>query len=387
MGRENMVEEAMSNKYTAEKLGQLQYADLFSGCGGMSQGFEQAGFDCVGAIDQNADACETYEHNIGTTPIVGDITQYTADKLLDQFGVEKGELDVVISCAPCQGFSQHRNKHDYDHDERNTLVSFSAELAVEMEPEFFVMENVPELIRGSKEKYWKRTYEILKDAGYLIKSDILNAANFGVPQRRNRAIIIARRGQRKVELPNPTVIDHQTVRDAIGDLPFVKAGEKDPDDPMHRAPNHTDRIINMLDLIPVDGGSWMDIPEPYQDEYWLDSMKKRANSGDMGSYCDTYGRMHWDRPSGTITRKSSTPSCGRYVHPEQNRNITVREAALLQSFPDDWEFQGTFISWYEQNGNAVPPKLAQAIAEEIKRWYPVDKKGARQATLENAFSN
>lgn len=386
MPGENTVEESMSKGYAVDDLEELRYVDLFSGCGGMSQGFEQAGFNCVGALDQNEYACETYEHNIGTEPIIGDITEYTADQLLNEFGVEKGELDVLISCAPCQGFSQHRNKHDYDHDERNTLVSFSANLAVEMEPEFFVMENVPELIRGSKEKYWNRTYEILKDADYLVKTDILNAADFGVPQRRNRAIIIARKDGRKVELPGPTIDEHRTVRDAIKDLPPVEAGEVDSDDPMHRAPNHTSRIVEMLDLIPDDGGSWMDIPEPHQDEYWLDSMKKRADNGDLGSFCDTYGRMHWDRPSGTITRKSSTPSCGRYVHPEQDRNITVREAARLQSFPDDWEFQGPFISWYEQNGNAVPPKLAEEIAEEVKRWYPVKEKGARQATLDNAFS-
>lgn len=367
--------------------GNLLYADLFSGCGGMSLGFEQAGFESVGAVDQNENAAETYSSNIGTEPIVDDITEYTADDLLNEFDIGRGDLDVLISCAPCQGFSQHRNKHDIEHDERNTLVSFSAELAVEMEPEFFVMENVPELIQGSKEKYWNRTYEILKQENYLVKYDVLNAADYGVPQRRRRAIIIARKEGRKVELPSPTTDEHRTVRDTIGDLPPVEAGETHPSDPMHRAPNHTQRIVEMLDLIPDDGGSWMDIPEEHQEEYWLDSMKKRAENGDLGSFCDTYGRMHWDRPAGTITRKSSTPSCGRYVHPEQNRNITVREAARLQSFPDDWEFEGPFISWYEQNGNAVPPKLANAIAEQVKNLIPIKEKGARQVTFDSIGGN
>ncbi|MFC5279314.1 DNA cytosine methyltransferase [Halorubrum rubrum] len=361
---------------------ELLYADLFSGCGGMSLGFEQAGFRCVGAVDQNDDAAETYRNNIGTDPIVDDITKYTADDLLNEFDVARGDLDVLISCAPCQGFSQHRNKHDTEHDERNTLVSFSAELAVAMEPEFFVMENVPELIQGAKERYWNRTYEILKKNNYAIASDVLNAADYGVPQRRRRAIIIARKEGRKVELPPPTVDEHRTVEDAIGDLPPIEAGETHPADPMHRAPNHTRRIVEMLDLIPDDGGSWMDIPENHQEEYWLDSMKKRAENGDLKSFCDTYGRMHWDRPAGTITRKSSTPSCGRYVHPEQNRNVTVREAARLQSFPDDWEFEGSFISWYEQNGNAVPPKLANAIAEQITRLIPITEKGTQQMTFD-----
>lgn len=387
MTDENTVTKPMPDQHTSDDTDELLYADLFSGCGGMSLGFEKAGFECVGAVDKNEHACETYEYNIGTEPISEDITEYTADDLLERFGIKQGELDVLISCAPCQGFSQHRNKDDIEHDERNSLVSFSAELAVEMEPEFFVMENVPELIRGSKEKYWDRTYEILKEANYLVKSDILNAADFGVPQRRHRAIIIGRKNGREVELPNQTVDEHRTVREAIGDLPPVGAGEQDPDDPMHQAPNHTKRIVEMLDLIPKDGGSWMDIPEPHQDEYWLDSMKKRAENGNLGSYCDTYGRMHWDRPAGTITRKSSTPSCGRYVHPEQNRNITVREAARLQTFPDDWEFQGPFISSYEQNGNAVPPKLAEEIAKEIKNWISVKSKGERQATLDKTFSN
>lgn len=365
--------------------GDLLYADLFSGCGGMSLGFEQAGYECVGALDKDEDAAETYATNIGVEPIVGDITTYDADALLDAFGVDAGDLDVLISCAPCQGFSQHRNKHDIEHDERNTLVSYSASLAVEMEPEFFVMENVPELIQGSKETYWDRTYEILKQHDYLVAKGVLNAADFGVPQRRRRAIVIARKEGRTASLPSSTVEEHQTVRDAIEDLPAVGAGETDSTDPMHRAPNHTQRIVEMLDLIPEDGGSWMDIPEEYQDEYWLDSMKKRAENGDMKSFCDTYGRMHWERPAGTITRKSSTPSCGRYVHPEQNRNITVREAARLQSFPDTWAFEGSFVSWYEQNGNAVPPKLASEIADHIKSLVPVREKGKRQATFDTAF--
>lgn len=360
----------------------LLYADLFCGCGGMSLGFERAGFRSVGGIDSNEDATATYARNIGVEPITGDVTEYSAADLLDEFGVERGELDVLISCAPCQGFSQHRNKHDVEHDERNTLVSLSAELAVEMEPEFLVMENVPELVRGAKENYWDRTYEILKRAGYLVEYDVLNAADYGVPQRRNRAIVVARKDGRVVDLPAPTVERHRTVRDAIGHLPPVEAGETHPDDPMHKAPNHTSRIVEMLDLIPEDGGSWMDIPEPHQAEYWLDSMKKRAEKGDMGSFCDTYGRMHWDRPAGTVTRKSSTPSCGRYVHPEQNRNVTVREAALLQSFPEDWTFEGPFISRYEQNGNAVPPRLAAAVAEEVRRLLPVEEKGTRQTTFD-----
>jgi DNA (cytosine-5)-methyltransferase 1 len=358
------------------------YADLFCGCGGMSLGFERLGFECVGAVDEDEDAATTYATNIGVEPVVDDVTTYSASGLLDEFGVNRGDLDVLISCAPCQGFSQHRNKHDIDHDERNTLVSLSAELAVEMEPEFFVLENVPELIRGPKEKYWRRTYEILKEKGYLVESAVINAADYGVPQRRRRAIIVARKGGRKVRLPNPTTDDHRTVRDAISHLPAVEAGETADSDPMHRAPNHTERIVEMMSLIPSDGGSWMDIPEPHQDEYWLDSMKKRARKGDMGSFCDTYGRMHWDRPAGTITRKSSTPSCGRYVHPEQNRNITVREAALLQTFPEDWSFEGSFISWYEQNGNAVPPNLATEIARTVKGLLPVRSKGARQTTFD-----
>jgi DNA (cytosine-5)-methyltransferase 1 len=360
----------------------LQYADLFSGCGGMSLGFEWAGFQCVGALDKNEYAAQTYASNIGVEPIVDNITEYTGKELCDEFGVEQGELDVLISCAPCQGFSQHRNKHDYEHDERNSLVSFSAQLSVEMQPEFIVIENVKELLQGSKERYWNRTYEILKREGYLVRYGVLNASHFGVPQRRHRSIIVARRDGKKVELPSPTMDEQKTVRDAISDLPPVEAGETHSSDPMHRAPNHTQRIIEMMGHIPQDGGSWMDIPKQHQDEYWLDSMKKRAKNGDLASFCDTYGRMNWDRPAGTITRKSSTPSCGRYVHPKQNRNITVREAARLQSFPDDWGFEGPFISRYEQNGNAVPPKLAETIAQKIKGLYPVREKGTRQMTFD-----
>lgn len=358
------------------------YVDLFCGCGGMSLGFEQAGFSSVGAIDLDENATATYAENIGTQPIVDDITEYDAEGLMDEFGVDRGDLDVVISCAPCQGFSQHRNKHDEVDEERNSLVEYSARLAVEMEPEFFVMENVPEMINGNEKHHWSRAYSVLKEAGYLVRKDVLNAADYGVPQRRHRAIIIARREGRKANLPSATTPDeHKTVRETIADLPPIEAGESHSDDPMHQAPDHVDRIVEMLSHIPEDGGSWMDIPEEHREKYWLDSMKKRARKGDFSSYSDTYGRMNWERPAPTITRKSSSPACGRFVHPEQNRNMSVREAARFQSFPDGWEFEGPFTSWYAQNGNAVPPRLAKHIAETISNLFSVDEKGARQTTF------
>lgn len=360
----------------------LLYADLFSGCGGMSLGFERAGFKCVGAVDQAEHAAETYAENLNQTPITADITDLSAADLRDAFGVDTGDLDVIISCAPCQGFSQHRNKHDDVDEERNSLVSYSTSLSLALEPEFFVMENVPEMIRGSQQHHWRKAHRILKEGGYLVRYDILNAADYGVPQRRKRAIIIARKDGRKASLPTPsTPDDHRTVREAIEDLPALKAGERDDEDPMHQAPDHTDRIIEMLDHIPTDGGTWIDIDEEHQEEFWLDSMKKRVNRGDTSSYIDTYGRMHWDRPAPTITRKSSSPSCGRFVHPIQNRNITPREAARLQTFPDDWMFEGSFTDWYAQNGNAVPPLLAEHIATHIATLYPIREKGARQTTL------
>ncbi len=364
------------------------YIDLFSGCGGMSLGFDQAGFESVGAVEINEKAAKTYKENIGVEPLVDDITNYTAKELMDQFGVKKGQLDVVISCAPCQGFSQHRNKDDEVDDERNTLVSFSAELAVEMEPEFFVMENVPELLRDNKsekEKHWWKTWSVLKDAGYNVNHRVLNAADYGVPQRRHRAIIVARKDGLVAELPEPIQAEKQTVREAISDLPPIDAGEQHSSLPMHRAPNHKDRIVEMLELIPDDGGSWIDIPEENRDEYWLESMHKRAKNGNEGSFSDTYGRMYWDEPAPTITRKSSTPSCGRFAHPVQNRNITPREAARLQTFPDDWEFKGSFVSWYEQNGNAVPPLLANAIARKVIKLFDVDEKAERQATFDDVL--
>lgn len=361
----------------------LAYADLFCGCGGMSLGFERAGFTSVGAIDKNPHAADTYASNLSTSPIVDDITEYDAEALLEEFGVDTGDLDVVISCAPCQGFSQHRNKHDDIDDERNSLVEYSVRLAVDMEPEFFVMENVPEMINGSDRHHWSRAYSVLKRAGYLVRYGVVNAADYGVPQRRNRAIIVARRGGRKVELPEPTTPDsHRTVRDTIADLPALAAGEQDSDDPMHAAPDHTDRIVEMLEHIPSDGGTWPDIPEEHREEYWLDSMKRRARKGDTSSYVDTYGRMYWDRPAPTITRKSSSPSCGRFVHPEQNRNVSVRETALLQSFPEDWTFEGPLTARYAQNGNAVPPRLAEAIACSVRDYHATDERGARQLTFD-----
>ena len=259
-----------------------------------------------------------------------------------------------MSKSPKERFSAHRKK-DIRSDDRNNLVEVFFDVALMLQPEFIVMENVPEIF---DDKHWPAISKVIRrveEAGYRIRARVHNLADFGVPQARFRALIVARRAGRAFNFPAPSDAPHMSVREAIGGLPPIKAGERWLGDPMHVAPAHTSRILELIRSVPKDGGS-----------------RKEANlallpdcHGTVDGFRDVYGRLHWDRPSISITAKSSTPSCGRFLHPEQDRNISVREAALLQGFPPSFNFSGPLVQLYRQIGNAVSPRFAQSVAKQI----------------------
>ena len=343
---------------TTGRVKQTQLLDFFSGCGGMSAGFAASGFfRPLGGIDINADALSTFEHNLIAPGIRQDIRDLDAsparlEALLNQLGYDARKPLVLIGCAPCQGFSSHRKKNWASEDQRNSLVAVFCRIAARLNPVAVVMENVPEML---SRKYWEdfsNGRRTLEEAGYVVRQQIYNLAAFGVPQQRFRSLVIAMR--RDFLLPRPLLEpgDYQTVRDAIGNLPAVAAGDADPSDAMHRSASHRASTLATIRAVPKNGGSRPAGIGPA----CLDQVR---------GFFDVYGRLGWDQPSITITHYARNPASGRYVHPEQDRGLTIREAALLQGFPRGYEFHGTFDSVFKQIGEAVPPMFSAAVASHL----------------------
>jgi DNA (cytosine-5)-methyltransferase 1 len=344
-------------------MNDINFIDLFSGAGGSSRGFVDAGFSPSGALDNNPGLSETYINNIGLEPIICDINNFSGNDILSHFGIDKKEVKVIIGCPPCQGFTSLRNSGS---DPRNNLLLIYARKIKEIFPEFFVFENVPGIMFERNIGFFNKFLSYIENLGYGFKYDILNAADYGVPQLRKRMILIATRikdFKRKLQLPEPiyggkTQKRWKTVRDTIEDLPRLNNGERSSI-PNHNAPNHTKKILDMIKEIPINGGSRTDLPK----KYWLKCHLKHDG------HTDVYGRLWWDKPSPTITCGCHSPSKGRFLHPDQNRGITLRESARLQSFSDDFIFYGNRTQCAEQIGNAFPPLYAKAIAFKILKFY------------------
>ena len=341
----------------------FQIVDFFCGSGGMSLGFSSLSrispfFRLIGGCDINPDAARTYRRNFLVPVAETDIRELAADKKARRrfFGNLK-DYDpntplIVIGCAPCQGFSSHRKKEWDREDDRNTLVSDFVKVATSMKPVCVVMENVPELLSV---KYWdnfEAARDILRNAGYVVRQAIYNAASYGVPQERFRAVVIAMR--RDFLLPEPIFEpkDYRTVRQAIGHLPTVEPGKEHPLDKMHRSAGHRPETLDVIRAVPKNGGNRPQGVGPK----CLDRVR---------GFYDVYGRLSWDSPAITITHYARNPASGRYIHPEQDRGLTMREAALLQSFPSGFEFTGAFDAVFKQIGEAVPPGLACGIAANV----------------------
>jgi DNA (cytosine-5)-methyltransferase 1 len=321
--------------------------ELFAGAGGMALGFKDAGFRTTLAVEWDEEACETLRANI--TPRVAQC----AIEEIDEFP----RADVVAGGPPCQGFSNLGER--VPADPRRQLWRHFLRAVEDAGPIAFVMENVPPLLKSQEYVEIKRIAESL---GYGVQGRVLNAADYGAPQTRRRAIVIGMRGGTPT-FPEPTHVDPnkrdllsaglerwRTVRDAIADLPPV------PDDSnWHIGRNPTAMSLERYRCVPPGGNRW-DLPEHLMPECW----KRKTKGG-----TDLFGRLWWDRPSVTIRTEFYKPEKGRYLHPEEHRPITHREAARLQGFPDSFDFKGRRIGVGIQIGNAVPPPLAKALASHL----------------------
>lgn len=341
----------------------IDIIDFFSGCGGLSLGFENIStlfpaYRPIAAIDIDKYANRSFRRNFGVEPLTTDVRELAslnAGELHRLFGrVDEKARNrplILIGGPPCQGFSSHRKK-DKRKDERNTLIGVYGRLVTKLAPDAIVMENVPDLLAHKHWGHFEEFRTILMKAGYHVKAKILNAAEFGVPQERFRAVILAFRHD--FDFPQGHLVRSQfrTVRDAIGELPPLRAGEQSKIDPMHITSKHRKETVETLRRVPKDGGSRPRGVGPK----CLDR---------VAGFYDVYGRLAWSKPAVTITARCRTPSCGRFAHPEQNRGLSVREAALLQSFPKFFHFEGPFDDKFKQIGNAVPPALATSIAAHV----------------------
>lgn len=339
---------------------EIQVIDLFCGAGGMSLGFAalaqaQGVFKVIGGGDINKVSLATYNHNFNVPGVEIDVKELASSEenltlFLEQLdGYDPSKKTVLIGCAPCQGFSAHRKKNWDSPDDRNGLVEAFAKVCSMLKPDCVIMENVPELLSG---RYWHH-FENFRDEltfqNYVVKQAIHNAAAQGVPQERFRAIVMAMKSDFSLPTDKVGRDKFETVRSAIGQLPKVAAGKPCNKDPMHKSASHRSSTIEVIKAVPINGGS-------------------RPNGigpkclQDFKGFADVYGRLHWDKPAITITHYARNPASGRFVHPEQHRGLTAREAARLQSFPDGFEFKGGFDDIFRQIGEAVPPLLSLSVA-------------------------
>ena len=347
----------------------MNVIDLFCGVGGMSHGLEMAGFKTVLGVEKDPDIAEGFKLNHPDAEcLVGDITRL---RHADYLKALKGKkVDVIVGGPPCQGFSQKGKRLSLE-DERNFLFRYFVRTVADFKPKAFVIENVPNLLSTAEGFFFQQIKESFEKIGYTVSAKIIVASDYGVPQNRRRAVIVGMREGKEFVFPkeNPHKV---TVGDAIGDLPCLKSGEGDeffkyPSKPSnayqtllrkgskgvhnHVSTNHSQIALKRLALIPENGGK-EHLPKHH--------LTKSIYSG-------TWTRLKAHEQAPTITTRFDTPSSGQFTLPKQDRCLTVREAARIQSFPDSFIFTGGKSTQMLQVGNAVPPLMAFAIGKELMK--------------------
>ena len=347
--------------------GPIDLIDMFSGCGGMSTGFAAANalipsYRLAMAVDIEPDANATYAENLGVQPECLNIAELAENpralkRAVRRSGRRRGNPLVLIGCAPCQGFSSHRNQERASDTRNNLFVAF-AKIAGLLQPDAVVVENVPELLTDRYWDYLVAARQILMRHGYQVHVGVHNMADFGVPQERFRVLLLAMK--QPFALPEPILerSAYRTVRWAIERLPRIRPGEIHHSDSMHYTAGHRASTIETIRAVPPDGGSRPAGTGP-------ESLRRIEARQGRAAYEDVYGRLSWDRPSVTVTAYARNPASGRYIHPEQHRGLSVREAALLQGFPSTFSFVGSLDERFRQIGNAVPPPFAAFLAVHI----------------------
>lgn len=336
--------------------------DFFCGCGGASSGFRTAGMEIALGLDNDADAQRTFEANFPEAGFIGDDIATVSASAIDPVVDACADHPLLFNaCAPCQPFSQQRRGVTSPDDERLGLLDHVLRFVRRHRPELIFAENVPGLREGGATRgVFQRLLCTLETLGYSTDYRVIKSQDYGVPQRRARLVVLASR-LGPIRLPGPThgfgtsSTTHATVRDWIGTLPAISAGEAHPSVPNHRAARLSPLNLQRIRATPP-GGGWRDLPS--------DLMPASRRSGFTG-FTDVYGRLKWDAPAPALTTRCISYSNGRFGHPEQDRAISVREAACLQTLPADFVLTGNLNSQARQVGNAVPALLAQRFGECI----------------------
>lgn len=329
--------------------------DLFCGAGGLTRGFLDAGIEVLAGVDFDSDAKKTYEYNNKIPYIQEDIRNVTAKKIKDIFAQKKDAIKILAGCAPCQPFSSI-NKKETSTDFRRTLLDEFGRLVNGVKPHIVLMENVPGIAKKAPEVL-QRFLNILGKNGYKYDFKVLNAKNFGVPQNRNRFILVASRIKGFFpKLLEKSVEKVQTPRDCIAHLETLQAGGKSVLDPLHFCANMNETNLIRIKNTPKDGGTRMS---------WGNHVPKLECHKKTSGYKDAYSRIWWDKPAPTITTKFYQYCSGRHGHPEQDRALSLREGALLQTFPENYMFFGSVTTIARQIGNAVPPLMNREIVKTI----------------------
>jgi DNA (cytosine-5)-methyltransferase 1 len=331
--------------------------DLFSGCGAVTAALKHRHFRIVAAVDNDPVVCETYRRNHPSVKLYErDIRRVSPFEIRTEL-LHNCDLDLLVVCAPCQPFSSQGLK---DKGDRRARLIFSAvRFAKILKPNLILFENVPGLASPRFSKILRQLRNRLKKIHYWMGDpEMVDAADYGVPQRRQRCILIAKRATKPPRLPVPSTPcgKRRTVLQAIDDLPRLASGERDTDDPLHFSREHHPITLRRLSHIPKNGGSRFSLPT----ELVLKCHKNYSG------HPDVYGRMSWEDVAPTLTTGCTDVTRGRFAHPDDNRAITLREAARLQTFDDHYCFEGTCSQIATQIGNAVPVKLIEEIIPALR---------------------
>ncbi len=348
----------MKKKRKGLPLGEV--VDLFCGVGALSHGLKQAGFKIKAGYDTDRRCKYAFETNNSATFHARDVSKLTAKEVRAHFS--ESLPTVLAGCAPCQPFSTYKQR--YNEDPQWELVEDFARLAVKVTPDFVTMENVPALERYKDGQVFDRFVSILRDGGYSVEWTTAKCEEFGVPQRRRRLVVIAAKDRQAVKLMvGKTAV--VSVLEAIGGLPHLLAGQIDPEDNLHVASSLSELNLRRI-RASRPGGTWRD---------WSKELRAACHRKPSGkTYPGVYARMTWGEPSPTITTQCYGYGNGRFGHPEQDRAISLREAAILQSFPPDYQFipsaeKPSFKEVGRWIGNAVPVKLGEAIGKQIAQLH------------------
>ena len=339
--------------------------DVFCGAGGLSHGFLLEGFEVRAGIDIDGACRHAYERNNGARFIHRNVEDVRGKEIRPLFA--EGAPRILVGCAPCQPFSTYSHKRT---DDKWKLLGEFARLVREVQPDVLSMENVPRLANFHGGELLQGFLRSLEDAGYVLWSRVVDCAAYGVPQTRQRLVVLASRvGPIALVPPSHAPSRYRTVRDAIAGLPPIAAGECAADDPLHRASRLS--AVNLACIQAAKPGqTWRD----WDPGLVADCHRKRSGRW----YQSVYGRMSWDAPAPTITTQCNGFGNGRFGHPEQDRAISLREAALLQTFPCDYQFFDPDERWFLSSaarsiGNAVPVALARAVARSVARTLSGDR--------------